>query len=355
MYFNGGLNESYNNIFARVGTGYAMYLGGSFSLTASDYNAYATYDGASQGLSYMTNLGYDANSLQIGGEIFSKTDSLFTCKDSLVGAGIFLTDVPNDINLSARNQQGPTIGPEEYVTPDGFSLGDDIQICDGDTVYIGQEVSGGTYVWTPGGAVTGILPVTSTGTYSVTVTGACGVADDAIVVESGNSTAAFNTTPSWLTAQFSNTSLNATTYSWDFGDGSALSTDMNPTHLYAVTGTYTVCLTATGECGPNTTCDNNVFVSDHIGIGENSASNVVNIYPNPASSDLTIAVEGVEGNSLNIEISNVAGQVVLTRQLNDFNGSAKENVDINGLKEGVYFVKIFSSEMTTTKRLVVQQ
>jgi glucose/arabinose dehydrogenase/regulation of enolase protein 1 (concanavalin A-like superfamily) len=33
------------------------------------------------------------------------------------------------------------------------------------------------------------------------------------------------------------------TYSWDFGDGSAISTDANPTHIYATNGTYTATLT----------------------------------------------------------------------------------------------------------------
>ena len=50
--------------------------------------------------------------------------------------------------------------------------------------------------------------------------------------------------PSLVT--FTNSSLNATTFSWDFGDGES-STDENPTHLYAEGGNYNVSLTANGE------------------------------------------------------------------------------------------------------------
>lgn len=43
---------------------------------------------------------------------------------------------------------------------------------------------------------------------------------------------------------FTNTSVNASSYLWDFGDGNT-STDVNPLHSYTAAGTYTVSLTAT--------------------------------------------------------------------------------------------------------------
>ena len=51
-----------------------------------------------------------------------------------------------------------------------------------------------------------------------------------------------------LTVDFTNETRFATTYAWDFGDGST-STDENPTHTYNDAGTYTVTLTATNEIG----------------------------------------------------------------------------------------------------------
>lgn len=40
---------------------------------------------------------------------------------------------------------------------------------------------------------------------------------------------------------------------WDFGDGNT-STQQNPSHTYAATGNYTVCLTAVTNCGVDSTC-----------------------------------------------------------------------------------------------------
>ncbi|MCB9234254.1 MAG: M4 family metallopeptidase [Bacteroidia bacterium] len=54
------------------------------------------------------------------------------------------------------------------------------------------------------------------------------------------------------TANFSNLSTNAGTYTWDFGDGNT-STVASPTHVYATWGTYTVSLIANGgACGNDT-------------------------------------------------------------------------------------------------------
>ena len=48
---------------------------------------------------------------------------------------------------------------------------------------------------------------------------------------------------------FTNDSLNADSYEWDFGDGSPVVTDVDPVHAYTASGTYTVTLSATGEGG----------------------------------------------------------------------------------------------------------
>ena len=49
-----------------------------------------------------------------------------------------------------------------------------------------------------------------------------------------------------LEVNFTNTSENAESYSWDFGDGES-STEENPVHTYAEAGTYDVVLTATNK------------------------------------------------------------------------------------------------------------
>jgi PKD repeat protein len=58
--------------------------------------------------------------------------------------------------------------------------------------------------------------------------------------------------PPPLTVKFTSTVEDATgqvTYDWDFGDGSAHSTDANPTHVYQKAGDYVATLHATDSKG----------------------------------------------------------------------------------------------------------
>lgn len=65
--------------------------------------------------------------------------------------------------------------------------------------------------------------------------------------------AGFGYTTNGMNASFTNTSTNGTTYFWNFGDG-INGTQQNPTHTYASTGTYTVCLIVYNACYSDTTC-----------------------------------------------------------------------------------------------------
>ena len=53
---------------------------------------------------------------------------------------------------------------------------------------------------------------------------------------------------SGFTVNFTDASVLAVSYSWDFGDGTT-STEQNPTHIYAGEGSYDVILTTTNEAG----------------------------------------------------------------------------------------------------------
>jgi PKD repeat protein len=100
----------------------------------------------------------------------------------------------------------------------------------------------------------------NTGTYAVSLTvtnseGQSATATINITVGEGQAqsmTCLFDIQPQGnqvpLTVNFVNTSTNATSYQWSFGDGGT-STDTNPSHVYQAVGDYPVTLTCTGPLG----------------------------------------------------------------------------------------------------------
>ncbi|MCI2228232.1 PKD domain-containing protein [Polaribacter sp. MSW13] len=63
----------------------------------------------------------------------------------------------------------------------------------------------------------------------------------------------------WKTYDFSNQSVSATDYVWDFGDG-VPSTDKEPSHTFIGEGTYTVSLVASDKLGASSTFSTTVEV-----------------------------------------------------------------------------------------------
>jgi len=149
--------------------------------------------------------------------------------------------------------------------------------------------------------------------------------------------------------QFTDSSTNAVTWLWDFGDGSSTSTTQNPTHTYTTAGSYQVCLTAsdTNGCNTNMFCDSVSFV---VGINDINFEEKVKIYPIPAKKYLNIDVpkKYIGGK---ISISNIVGEELktLTAEANTQN-----QILVNDIPNGIYFVSIeVNNEKVFTKRIIV--
>lgn len=130
------------------------------------------------------------------------------------------------------------------------------------------------------------------------------------------------------------------TYSWDFGDGSALGAGANPAHTYQSAGSYTVVMTATSAAG---TVNTSKVVNVGNATGINGISNQFTtgvIYPNPAKAgqELVLPIELSNVNNVaTINVTNALGQVVAsyTQTVNNKVTFATEN-----LNEGIYFYSV---------------
>ena len=84
------------------------------------------------------------------------------------------------------------------------------------------------------------------------------------------------------------------------------------------------------------------------GISKVSASNKLNIYPNPSNGEFNVSIEGVEIKK--IEVFNNQGQLVAVEAVNASNG----HINLNGVASGMYFVKVTTAEGTITNKMVIK-
>lgn len=78
------------------------------------------------------------------------------------------------------------------------------------------------------------------------------------------------------------------------------------------------------------------------------------IYPNPASSQVNIVMNGVEEIPLDIKIINMHGQTVMQRSYGSAQGMSSGPVDISSLAHGMYILQLQYGTLVFNDKLVVQ-
>lgn len=193
---------------------------------------------------------------------------------------------------------------------------------------------------------------TADGTYTVclTATNALGFEVYCLPVVIDSTTALlpsadFSHTNTGLTFTFTDLSTNdPTSWAWTFGDG-AVSSIQNPSHAYAIGGTYEVCLTATNGYGSNTKCS----VISFTGINSADVASV-SIYPNPANDYVFIELN--DFNADIIEVFNITGQIMNIDYYYSGNNIVKLNT--KNLVSGNYIMKIKNDQGELIMKLMIE-
>jgi PKD repeat protein len=225
-------------------------------------------------------------------------------------------------------------------------LGGDTSFCAGGSTILGTDNSGDTYLWSTGDT-TQTITVSAAGTYSVIVT-------DTILNETAYDTVSVTLLPlpvaaftvnsgSNPTFSFTDGSSDATAWSWNFGDGSPVSTSQNPSHTYAP-GTYTVTLIATNACGSDTITDT---ITALVGV-ENGLLGQVNVFPNPSQGQFVVELTGNDAVAMDVAVFDALGRCVHTQT-----GALRQAVVLNAT-EGMYLVRVSTAEGQVVRRVVVR-
>jgi PKD repeat protein len=160
---------------------------------------------------------------------------------------------------------------------------------------------------------------------------------------------------------FTNLSTNSTEWLWNFGDGSS-SAEQNPTHVYAVEGTYTITLTAINFNCTTSVTSSIIVLPSALGIDDLMANEyAVKMYPNPNDGRFTLQIDNCYGCSDNIEmitIMNTIGEVVWHKTNLK---TASYAIDLSNQPKGIYFLKMIvptsnlGVESNTAQQLIVKK
>jgi len=158
---------------------------------------------------------------------------------------------------------------------------------------------------------------------------------------------------------FTNTSSNCplgtvSSYTWSFGDGGT-STATDPTHAFASTGPYNVCLLV--EClnsdleriCADTYCEWIGLTPRSMQANEDAQG--ISLVPNPSSGLFDLLISSTTDHTIDVEIFDGQGRIEQVHHLAVLTGSNRLPLDLSRSAEGIYSVRVTGWEGTRVMRL----
>ena len=357
VYCPGG-SASYYGIYCPSSTAYDLDYNNVWTPTIN----YGYYNGAQSNLAAWKLQGVGMHS-HAADPAYPSKDSMITCLDTLDNNGTPV-GVMYDYDGDNRSTTTPDIGADEFIGGDSstYDAGPDGLLCNGNFIEIGANITGAHYIWNTLDT-TGRIMVNTVGDYTVSVTSACGGSFlDVVTVTDNTPNAVFSYTNSYYTGVFKNTSRPVgDMYRWVFYQDPAAknspldtvwtSKQKDLVYYFGDNGPHYVCMTTYNECDTVEIC--HVWTGT-VGINEGTLSDAISLIPNPVSDRLTIQFNNFSGDQINVEMTNVQGQVVYSDQFVNINGNGNRVINVSSLNKGMYIVKFTTENEVIAKQIIVQ-
>ena len=210
-------------------------------------------------------------------------------------------------------------------------------------------------------------------TYSVKVQGQCSATiysdwSEVFTFSTATCTGVSNVTTGAVTTNSAviNWTAGANQTKWEiaygmegFTEGNEISSEIvEGTPSFTITGLesdmkYDVYVRNICQEGVTSAWSNKIQFRTTVGINTALADNVrVQIYPNPANSEATVSVDGING-KVEFVVADMNGRMIVTETIN-CEGSLVKTIDVSNLAKGAYFVHIYNDDFNTTRKLIVK-
>ncbi len=263
--------------------------------------------------------------------------------------GTFTIDLKNSAGTILQTSSNITVAATGQQTvnlnlnvPAGTAMR--LELHTGATISLYRNNAGVTYPYT----TAGMLSITGSSAganyyyffYNWQVQGAgCSSAMVPVIaaINAAPPVAAFTYSANAGAVNFTNTSTNGVTYSWNFGDGDTSNVE-NPNHNYAANGSYTVQLITVNGCGSDTVSILINIVG--VGIDEHSINCSFTVYPNPSAGLFNLLINADKSEKVKVSILDVAGNIVQSAMKNIKAGENVFPIDLVNNSRGLYYLMI---------------
>jgi PKD repeat protein len=156
----------------------------------------------------------------------------------------------------------------------------------------------------------------------------------------------FSSVSNGSAASFTDNSIAASSWFWDFGDGNS-STVQNPTHVYQTEGPHYVTLSINqGLC---TTSDS---VSVTVGLEALAQGMTLALYPNPAQDYCLLEFSQPLPTELTIDILSLSGQLLHQQSMDAF--TQQKRLTLESLPRGWYYLRLSNDKIVEFRSILLQ-
>ncbi|MEQ9149656.1 MAG: PKD domain-containing protein, partial [Cytophagales bacterium] len=294
----------------------------------------------------------NASALQLSatptGGVFSGTGvngSVFDPAISGTGSFVITYSFTNTAGCSGIDYDTITVYSSPLVTLDSFN-----SICQNDIAFAlsGGLPIGGLYSGT--GVSNGIFDPSVAGvgthqiTYMYTDANLCVAQAFENIEVKLSPLANFGYTVSGQTGNFSDSSVNANDWLWNFDDGNT-STSQNPVHTYASSGNYNVCLTVNNNGCSDQYCELLTIITN---LNSSLFDDNFQFFPNPFESTLNYKINLEKGGLFRFDLLDIRSVIVKSYELNLEKGENSGRIDLQGLGTGTYLLNISNQDSRKT-------
>ena len=143
--------------------------------------------------------------------------------------------------------------------------------------------------------------------------------------------------------QFTDSSNNAVSYLWEFGDGTT-DTSQNPLHQFSFGSQFSITLTVNGECGLTSAAIIGVITGLE---AKNKRVNSFSISPNPCLDYLLVEHHSANQEAIIVSLYNSLGE-----KIEQFTVINSVQLDLSNYPSGVYYLKTPDSQRLYLKKFI---